>query len=90
VLPCSEMRDPAAFCAFARRDWASAARAKEIYWREWKRAHGPAAGILLGDELRRYALALRPAGPSERERADDHATHLTLIEALARVAPRDR
>jgi hypothetical protein len=84
------MRDPAALRAFARRDWAALARAKDLHWRDWKRAHGPAAGILLGDDLRRQALAMRPEGPSARERAEDLATHLRVIEALRRVPPRDR
>jgi hypothetical protein len=84
------MRDPAALREFARQDWAAVAVGKEVYWRDWKRAHGPGAGILLGDELRRHAVAVRPGGATERERAEDHAAHLTMIEALARVAPRDR
>jgi hypothetical protein len=84
------MRDPAALRAFASRDWAAAARAKDRYWRDWKRARGPGAGILLGDELRRQVAAVRPDGPSARERAEDLATHLRVLEALGRVPPRDR
>jgi hypothetical protein len=84
------MRDPAALRAFAHRDWALASQSKDLYWRDWKHAHGAAAGILLGDELRRHALAVRPGGPSERERAEDCAAHMWVIEALARVAPRNR
>jgi hypothetical protein len=84
------MRDESHLRAFARRDWAAAARDKEIYWRDWKRAHGPGAGILLGDELRRHVLAMQPAGPSEREREEDLAAHLRLIDAIHRVPRRDR
>jgi hypothetical protein len=84
------MRDPAAIRAFLDRDWASAARDKELYWRDYKRKHGPAAGIRIADELRRQVLAARPDWPSERERAEDLATHLRVIEVLRRVPARSR
>jgi hypothetical protein len=82
------MRDPAALLDFVRRDRAAAARAKALYWRDWKRRHGAAAGIRMADELRRQVLLMRPGWPSPRERLADRASHLRVIEALRRVAPR--
>jgi hypothetical protein len=84
------MRDPAALREFVRRDWDAAARAKEQYWRDWKREHGPAAGVRIADELRRQILLARPDWPSERERQEDLEMHLRLIEAIRRVPPRGR
>ncbi len=80
----------AAIFGVSARAWQDASLSKELYWRDWKRAHGPGAGLLVGDELRRHALAMRPGGPSESERAEDCAAHIRIIEALARVAPRNR
>lgn len=84
------MRDPIALLDFVRRDWSAAARSKAIYWRDWKRRHGPAAGIRIADELRRQVLRMRPGWPSARERQADLAAHLRIIEALRRVPPRGR
>ena len=84
------MRDPAALLAFVRRDWSSAARSKALYWRDWKREHGPAAGIRIADELRRQVLFARPGWPSPRERRADLDAHLRVIDALRRVPPRPR
>ena len=84
------MRDPEALREFLERDWAAAARDKERYWRDYKREHGPAAGIRLADELRRQVLAARPDWPSAREREEDLATHLRVIEVIRRVQVRPR
>ncbi len=84
------MRDPKAASEFVERDWAAAARDKDRYFRDYKREHGPAAGIRMADELRRHVLALRPDWPSEEERADDMATHLRVIDVLRRVPTRPR
>jgi hypothetical protein len=84
------MRDPAAIRAFVERDWASAEADKERYWRDYKREHGAAAGIRVAEELRRQVLAARPGWPSEREREEDLATHLRVIEVLRRVPVRAR
>ena len=83
-------RDPALLHAFVRRDWASAARAKERGWRSFREEHGPAAGVRIGDELRRQAIAMQPGWPSAREREDDLAMHLRLVEVIRRVPPRPR
>ena len=80
------MRAPAVL-QLTREDWNAAARAKERYWRDYKRAHGPAAGIRAAEELRRQVLAMRPGWPSEEERSEDLAAHLRLIEIIRR-APR--
>jgi hypothetical protein len=84
------MRDPEDLRAFIERDWDAAARDKERYWRDHKRAHGPAAGILLGEALRRQVIAARPDWPSEEERAEDLATHLRVLDVLQRVPARAR
>jgi hypothetical protein len=84
------MRDPAALRAYVERDWASAARDDERSWIEQARRDGPAGGIRVADELRRQVLAMRPDWPSERERDEDRATHLRVIDALRRVPARSR
>lgn len=75
---------------FARQDWATAQRDKELYWRDWKKQHGPAAGIRIADELRKQVLAQKPAWPSDEERREDLETHLRVLEALDRVPSRRR
>lgn len=90
VLPCGAVRDPVALLAFAQRDWAAAARSKARYWRDWKRRHGPAAGIRMAEELRLQVVRARPGWPSRRDRLADLATHLRVIDALRRVPPRPR
>src|SRR6185369_6052398 len=75
---------------FTRQDWAIAERDKELYWRDWKKQHGPAAGVRIADELRKQVLAQRPAWPSDEERQEDLSTHLRVLEALDRVPPRRR
>lgn len=84
------VRDPEDLRRFADQDWAAAERSKELYWRDWKRKHGPAAGIRIADELRKQVLAQRPDWPSEEERLEDYRTHLRVIEALDRVPARPR
>jgi hypothetical protein len=83
-------RDPAALLAFVHRDWSSASRSKDLYWRDWKRLHGPAGGIRMAEELRLQVLQARPDWPSPRERLADLAMHLRVIDALRRVPPRPR
>jgi hypothetical protein len=90
MLSSADVRDLRALREFVCRDWASAARDKQRYWRDWKRQHGTAAGIQMADELRRQVLLIRPDWPCESERALDLATHLRVIEALRRVPPRGR
>jgi len=90
MLGSAAVRDVKALREFARRDWSAAARAKELYWADWKREHGPAAGIRVADELRRQVLAARPDWPSESERQEDLATHLRMIEVIRRARPRPR
>jgi hypothetical protein len=90
VLPSPLVRDPAAVLAFVQRDWASASRSKARYWRDWKRRHGPAAGVRVAEELRLQVLRVRPDWPSRRERLADLAMHLRIIDALRRVPPRPR
>jgi len=90
MLGSAAVRDVKALREFARRDWGASARAKELYWADWKREHGPAAGIRVAAELRRQVLAARPDWPSESERQEDLATHLRMIEVIRRACPRPR
>ncbi|MFO0568453.1 MAG: hypothetical protein U0263_22515 [Polyangiaceae bacterium] len=78
----------AASDSVSRRERRAADRAKELHWREQWFSHGPAAGIALADELRRQVVAQRPDWPSAAERAEDHASHLRVLDALDRVASR--
>lgn len=71
---------------FATRDWAVIADDKARYWAERKRTMSPAEVLRLGDDLRRYASALRPGWPNEADRAADRATHGRVTEALRAVA----
>jgi hypothetical protein len=68
-----------------RADGKRAELDKELYWRDYKREHGPAAGIRIAEQLRRQVIAQRPGWPSARERAEDHAVHQRVLDALARV-----
>lgn len=79
------MRNPDDLRQFARQDWAKIQRDKDLYWRDYKRQHGPAAGIRIAEELRQQALAQKPGWPSEEERREDYETHLRVLEALSRV-----
>ncbi|WP_437576780.1 hypothetical protein [Sorangium sp. So ce887] len=49
---------------------------------------GALAEIRIANELRKQVLAQKPGWPSEEERREDLATHLRVLEALDRVAPR--
>ncbi|WP_437620337.1 hypothetical protein [Sorangium sp. So ce1151] len=84
------MRNADELRRFARQGWEAAQRDKELYWRDWKRQHGPAAGIRIADELRKQVLTQKPSWPREEERREDLATHLRVLEALDRVAARRR
>lgn len=84
------MRDPKAIHKLISGDWAARAREKERYFRDWKREHGPAAGLRMADELRYQVLCVRPDWPSEGDRAEDLENHLRLIEVMRRVPPRGR
>ena len=74
--------------AFARRDWASVAAAKEQYWAKRKSSMTPAEALRLGDALRADAEALRRRGPTPDERRDDHAAHERVAEMLRRGGTR--
>ncbi|WP_438025636.1 hypothetical protein [Sorangium sp. So ce233] len=82
------MRNADELRRFARQGWVAAQRDKELYWRDWKRQHGPAAAIRIADELRKQVLAQKPGWPSEQERREDLATHRRVLAALDSVSPR--
>jgi hypothetical protein len=71
-------------------DYRAAQRDKELYWRDWKKKHGPAAGIRIADELRRQVIAQRPSFPSDQERREDLEAHVREIEAFRRFDARRR
>lgn len=76
--------------AFARRDWARVADAKDAFWLERKRSR-PAEEILaVGDQLRLHARTMRPDWPTEAERAADLAVHRRVAEALHAAGRRTR
>ncbi|HVK65623.1 MAG TPA: hypothetical protein VM694_14165 [Polyangium sp.] len=79
------MHDPEELRRFASQDWAAAARGKELYWRDWKKQHGPAAGIRIADELRKQVLAQKPGWPSDEERREDLETHRRVLEAFDKL-----
>jgi hypothetical protein len=72
--------------AYMDRDWARVRKLKERYWVEQKATMTPDEALAIADSLRRQAKALRPDWPSERERAEDLATHIRVSEALRSVS----
>lgn len=76
--------------AFARRDWASVAEAKERYWAGRKSTMTPAEALRLGDALRTDAKAFGRGEPTASERAEDLATHDRVAEMLRRGETRRR
>ncbi len=64
-------------------------RSKALYWRTLKLRRGPSSGLRIADELRRQVLAQRPDWPSKKERDEDHAAHLRVLDALERTPRRD-
>jgi hypothetical protein len=83
-------RDDDFLRAFLERDWDALAHAKEEAWMAQKRAKGPAGSLRVADELRRQAMLARPGWPTARDRQEDHAAHLRLVELIRRVPPRGR
>jgi hypothetical protein len=82
------VRDADDLRAFARQDWAAAARSKEQYWRSFHEQHAPAEGLRIADELRKQVLAQNPGWPSEQERREDLAAHLRLVAIFDRFEAR--
>lgn len=84
------VRDADDLRAFARRDWAAAALAKEHFRCSFHQQHGPAVAIRIADELRKQVLTQEPGWPGEQERREDLAAHLRLVELLDRFEARRR
>ncbi len=82
--------DPADLKAFARRNWALVSEAKTDAWIEMKRGMSVADMLELADGLRRHAMSVRPDWPSADDRADDHAVHVRVSEALRAVVVQPR
>ena len=78
--------DPAHAQAFLRRPWASLAAMEREHWaREFAR-RGPAATLEVSRLLWEHMRRVRPDWPSDRERLDDLAHHVSLKRAIDRVA----
>jgi len=75
---------------FARRDWARVADAKKDVWLSRKRLSSPADLLVMADQLRRHARAMKPDWPSKAERAADLAVHQRVAEALRAAGSRLR
>lgn len=78
--------DREAILAFARREWSRVEALKREHWASQFRDRGPTAGLRAGDMLREYASRARPDWPTEQDRADDLAHHVTLKRLLAAAA----
>jgi hypothetical protein len=72
--------------AYAGRDWRTVEDAKRLFWIERKKVLSPAAALAVAEGLRLHVRALRPDWPSERERADDLATHAQVSASLRSVS----
>jgi hypothetical protein len=75
---------------FARRDWAAVAAAKEAQWLRQKAAMTPADVLDMSDVMRRHALSLSPAWPSQAEREEDLRIHHRVGQALRAVTRTSR
>lgn len=76
--------------AFAHRDWDAVAEAKTDYWLRRKRGLSAAEVLAVGDELRQYALAVRPDWPNATDRDADLAVHVRVSEALRAISQPSR
>lgn len=77
--------EPADIRAYANRDWRHVQELKDRYWIERKQSLTPAEALDLGDDLRQWALSVRPDWPSPQERREDLAHHTDLANLLLRV-----
>ena len=74
--------------AFARRDWASVASAKDRFWIEQKRRMTATEALQLAEALRSSVISRRGDWPSDDERRDDLETHVRVSESLRRARAR--
>lgn len=77
--------EPADIRAYANRDWQRIQELKDRYWIERKRSLTPGEALDVGDDLRQWALSVRPDWPSLEERREDLAHHSHLANLLLRV-----
>jgi hypothetical protein len=71
---------------FARRDWLAAERAKRDFWADRYHRSGPDAARRASTQLLEHARRVQPDFPSEIDRTDDLAHHLTMRDHLNRAA----
>jgi len=77
--------------AFVSRDWLRVRRAKDEYWAERIARLGAGEAVRVADDLRRQALLLDPAWPSEADRRRDLLAHVRLARRFRRArTPRCR
>ena len=72
--------------AYLERAWALTAALKQEHWAREFAERGPAATMAASQALWEHMRRLRPDWPSDEERRDDLAHHLTLKCALDRAA----
>lgn len=80
-----EGMDASDIARFAGRDWDVLAQLKADYWASLRAGEGAADGLLVADELRRYAQSLHPDWPSDEDRRADLETHVRVSAALRSV-----
>jgi hypothetical protein len=71
--------------AYVSRDWATVQEQKRRSWAERLARMGPAEGIRLADDMRRYVVSIRPDWPTPGDRAPDLASHIELCALLRRA-----
>jgi hypothetical protein len=71
--------------AFAGRDWAAIAAAKDAQWLTERRRRGTAWCVAVADDLRRQVQRQHPTWPTPEERQADLDTHVRVGSALRRV-----
>ncbi len=76
---------PNDLCAFAHRDWASAARAKQQYWVDCCQRDGSAPARHAATVLLEHARRLGAVGPAD-DRAGDFAHPVEIRDRLDRAA----
>ena len=67
--------------AFAERPWEEIERLKRHHWATSDM--NPAELLGVAEELRQYAVAVRPEWPDRRERSSDLDAHVRLAQLLS-------
>ena len=78
--------EPRDLIAFATRAWTAAGASEREHWVREYAARGEAATFEASQSLWLHMRAVRPDWPSEQERREDLAHHVTLKRLLDRAA----